>query len=395
MKIQMITMENYTICNEIEHCDISSFSNPISFNCYDINVIDFNSKKFWNSGFNIQKSCEQDLNNIYKMIKKSSSTIIVLFPQNIYSGVGTCAKNKIDSIKTVIGLAVGINEYDVFYDNSEVNIENENCKATFAFENTPFDKIMASESKQNVAIRSDNIIITTVDLMKNGGIPLNNFINKYIKNGEKEPIPDWLNDIEFYNDSCIKEKIQQSEEVIKKEQEKIESNNNILKKNNKYKSMLYSTGKELELIILDILKSVYDIEIEDLDDEKKEDFNFEYSNTTYIGEIKGINKAVQFENVAQLLKHIAIYKDRLPKEEVNKSIKGLLFINHERKIKPSDRHTVDNNHAKFAKVNGILIIDTITLLNIVDDFFNKKITKSEFRKMLLNNDGLLNYEKKC
>ena len=85
-KIQIIQYNTSEQNYEHENITISTFKTPISFDNYDINIIDLSSENIWKtkSPHFDNTIHSQDFNNLKSMLFDSNnSKIIILYPQNI------------------------------------------------------------------------------------------------------------------------------------------------------------------------------------------------------------------------------------------------------------------------------------------------------------------------
>ena len=219
---------------------------------------------------------------------------------------------------------------------------------------------------------------------------INVFIKTYCKSDkEKEIIPEWINNINFYNDEELNKK---KEENILKIKE-IENNNRQLdkelEKNLEVKSILYTNGDELVKVVLEILDEILEYDSSKFVDEGREDFLIKKEDVTFVGEIKGVSSAVENKNVSQLDVHVQSYLDEIQTEETDENVKGLLIINHQRNKPIEERQKVHEHQIKLAKRNGSLIIETITLLKMFEKYKLGNMTKEECKNILKDKIGLL------
>lgn len=157
------------------------------------------------------------------------------------------------------------------------------------------------------------------------------------------------------------------------------------------KSILYTNGDELVDVVFDILEEMIGCDLSEFVDEKKEDFLFTVNNYVFIGEIKGVNHNVKNENISQLELHYQGYIDEHEGVNVN-TIKALLIINHQRKKDLKEREKIKDTQVKLAERNGSLIIETYTLLRLLEKYRKKLITRDTIIEMLMNNTGYLDIE---
>ena len=113
-------------------------------------------------------------------------------------------------------------------------------------------------------------IYTTLDIKSEE--QLLDFLNHNKLFKEKTEVPEWLNQIKFYNDEEITQKINENNLKINDLKVDNENNKKILDKNLYYKKMLVSSGDELVNIVFDVLQEILEIDLTSFVDEKKEDF---------------------------------------------------------------------------------------------------------------------------
>ena len=71
------------------------------------------------------------------------------------------------------------------------------------------------------------------------------------------------------------------------------------------------------------------------------------------------------------------------------NIVSLLVINHQRTKPLKDRDIVHGEQIKLAQRNGSLIVETVTLLKMFEQFLSGQISKKECIDMFINEKGLL------
>ena len=241
--------------------------------------------------------------------------------------------------------------------------------------------VLKSKGNNPVMIKKDNIYITTLDVSFNENLEI---LLRKIGLIEKENLdePDWIKDFKFFDDDKQKEKILNSESLIKKEEEKIKNAREILQINSRYKSILYTQGEKLVDVVKDIISEMLDIDLSGFIDKKKEDIRFEYNNDVFIGEIKGIADNVKSKNLSQLDNHFTAFVDENPNIDEEKIFK-LLIINSQRELPLDKRDSIDNKQiAQAEKKYKSLIIETKTLLKLFEDYKNQKINREEIIEKL-------------
>ena len=111
------------------------------------------------------------------------------------------------------------------------------------------------------------------------------------------------------------------------------------------------------------------------------------NDKVFIGEIKGVTPNVKKANVSQLDVHVQEHLD--DNDEESKNIIALLIINHQRNKPISAREGVNDEVIKWAERNGSLIVETITLLKLFEQYLLGKKSRDESIDTLANTTGLL------
>jgi len=392
-KIQLISYVSFNLRNYDNFLEVSTLSNPISFDNYDVNIIDFSNTNMWSSYFNTNDTITNDIKNLNSMLTNNTkSVVIVVFPQNITVGqYKSEAKNYLGTIKEKIRNLTFLNNYNCFYENSEVKIGDETCMASFAFDSNDYEKILfTNNTNKAVAIRNENIIITSANIINN----LNtNLLYKFLKDigiiNLKEEIPEWVYKYQFYNDEELSSNIEVSKERIKEEKEKIGEYQKRANENLGYKKLLYSNGEELVEQVFKILENIFEISLENFEDDKREDFLFRKNDITFIGEIKGVTSNVKSEHISQLNVHVSKYNDKLQEQLKEEKVLALLIINFERNKPLDKRNEIHNNQLELANKLDILIVDTFNLLKLFEKVLKGEISRKDAVSKIISSKGLL------
>ena len=128
-------------------------------------------------------------------------------------------------------------------------------------------------------------------------------------------------------------------------------------------------------------------DLSEFTDKKKEDFKFTLGDKVFIGEIKGVTPNVKKANVSQLDVHVQEYMD--DNDEQVENIIALLIIDHQRGKAIAEREKVHEEVIKLAERNGSLIVDTMTLLRLFEQYTLKEKSREECIELLESNTGLL------
>lgn len=399
------------IFSENSNIKITTFSDYQSFDMYNINIINLNCDSIWkcdSSQINTL-NIKDDLIPLKQSIKSCNNKIIIVMPINhtfyykkSYNG-NYIESKKLKNLSTIVTKM--LRDYvceeipDYVYDKCKTTIDNFEFNSDFYFNEINENNILLisdNGNKVNTFI-SDNLIITTLDIFgyksnENPNEKLNTYINNIYKSDDEELLPDWLNEIQFFDDKKYIDKIEKSKKEIEKLKEEINKNQQKLNDNNKIKGILYKTGDDLNKEIINILDDILK-EHNDFDDVYEEDYKFISNNTTFLVETKGLNNEVSGQNVTDAFSHLTIYEDNLEKQNIIEDTKCLFFVASERKKCISERKKINSRQETIAKRNNTLIIDTPTFLNIYEDFLNKKISKDEIIKMFKEQFGVIKYQK--
>lgn len=399
------------IFSENSNIKITTFSDYQSFDMYNINIINLNCDSIWkcdSSQINTL-NIKDDLIPLKQSIKSCNNKIIIVMPINhtfYYKksyNENYIESKKLKNLSTIVTKM--LRDYvceeipDYVYDKCKTTIDNFEFNSDFYFNEINENNILLisdNGNKVNTFI-SDNLIITTLDIFgyksnENPNEKLNTYINNIYKSDDEELLPDWLNEIQFFDDKKYIDKIEKSKKEIEKLKEEINKNQQKLNDNNKIKGILYKTGDDLNREIINILEDILK-EHNDFDDVYEEDYKFISNNTTFLVETKGLNNEVSGQNVTDAFSHLTIYEDNLEKQNIIEDTKCLFFVASERKKCISERKKINSRQETIAKRNNTLIIDTPTFLNIYEDFLNKKISKDEIIKMFKEQFGVIKYQK--
>lgn len=408
--IQIITYDNYKYS---EYSDklykISKLGEIQALDDFQICIIDLSNKYIWRYDETqpINVNCYQDLLTIKEAIINSNiSKIVIVLPQNEefyyykkYKSNGyvldKCIQlkdNRENVMKIISNNLLHIKEVKLSFERTKTIIEDNSVEADFNLTDyqEKFEAITFSKNSNKVTtIRKDKIFLTTLKILDNDEY-LKLFIENYCKDKqEKEEVPEWLNNINFFNDEQLKEDKGNNLTKISEIKQKNNQIDRELDKNLEYKSILYTNSDELVQVVMSILDELLDYDSSEFVDEKREDFLIKKEDITFIGEIKGVSSAIANKNVSQLDVHVQSYLDNLQEDGKEEKVKGLLIINHQRNKPIEERQEVHEHQVNLAKRNGSLIIETQTLLKIFEKYKLGEITKEECKKLFEDNIGLL------
>ena len=407
MKIQIITGNNEL--NGSDNVTVSDYSNPISPDGFDVNVIDLSYVGLWKyNGNNAGKlDNNNDLKHISKMISDSNrSRTIYVYPQDakyLYDHVNNCYRHNM-RIKDLITSDSYHHDYTlcfpsfestkiVVFESTVTTINNVEYTSAFRFDRV-IDTIITKSEKSNkiTTIKSEKgCIYTTLDICSSIEKVLN-FVETIFGKETVSDIPDWVQHYEFGSDKELRQTINSSRQQISDLQKKIDNAEKELSNNNRYKSILVNNGDSLVEVVFDILEKLLDCDLSSFVDEKKEDFRIEKESLVFIGEIKGITSNVKNENISQLDVHYQSYLDEIEDEHKQKDVKAILIINPLRNKMLEERDPVNERQIELAKRNGSLIIETVTLLKMFELFTNGVLSSERCLKILEEKTGILSID---
>ncbi len=398
--IQLISFEGKTNIKG-EGIVVNSLNSPRSFDEFDINVIDLSNEYIWrcDNDSKIEINCIKDFKSLNHMIvNKSKTFILILLPQNLTfeydwgylsNGKGYRSheelKNMIpEFIKIFNNLFKGLDYNNVFYENTRTEIEGKKYAASFYYETN--DSVTKSiGGNKATTIKVDDIYFSFLNIENADN--LNAFLKCIGILKPREDRPGWFDTLEYFDDNVQKANISESKRIIDDENQKIKEAEIVLENNDRYKSILYTTGDELVEVIFDIIQELWDVDLSGFEDERNEDFVFEHNGNIYIGEIKGVNHNIKNENISQLDVHVQGYLDAHPEVSEDRII-ALLIMNHQKNKEPNKREPVHERQIKLAERNGCLIVETPVLLDIYSKYRNDILTKQELLE-IFKSKGLL------
>lgn len=380
--------------------EVNSIHDAKSLDDFEINIIDLNDKDMWKyQGSPEYIESLADIKSMEAMIANSCKTeIVVLFPQNIVCKynylksekkyINQCELKDIinRSLKKVINqLCKKFQTVNCIYENTETKIEGISIKAAFYFSGSDDIALIHSTSGKKVACKYENIIATTLHLENYNQII--QFLTRIGLISEKQEIPKWMEEVQMFDDIQQLDLIRENREKIQIAEQEIDKAKKVMDQNNRYKSILYTTGDELVEVTLDILGQILNYDFSQFEDKKNEDFLAEIGDDVFIGEIKGVNHNVKSENISQLDVHYQGYLDNNDKQPEN--VHALLIMNHQKNKPVADREAVHERQVNLAKRNRSLIIDTYMLLKMFEKFRQNEISREACIDILKSNTGIL------
>lgn len=389
---------------------VSDISNPHSFDQYEVNIINLNDRNIWrhDGGTYTALNCQNDFKSLGTIMANSKKAkILILLPQDLqfqyeyhenrtsYSGNNGYRKFRrlkdmlLELKKNLLSSLIQI-PYDLVFENTSTLINGNAVYSSFYFDvYSTEDSITQSQgsNKTTTISMSERLFMSTLNLDDIGN--LKGFLSFLGLIKEKEKSPEWINDVEFFDDIEQKETVASSYSEIERLKKEIEKSEKKLAKNSRYKSILYTNGQELVDVVFEMLENMLEYDLNEFIDAKKEDFILKWEDVTFIGEIKGVTSNIRSEYISQLDVHYHGYVDKLFEEERHENVKAILIINHQRNKNIKARQPVHAIQMQLAERNGSLIIESSTLLNLFEQYLREEITVEEIKELLIHHTGLL------
>ena len=285
--------------------------------------------------------------------------------------------------------------YHLMFEISKTKCCGKEIEADFSFYDLPnnykqLTKNIGAEHATTIEVRN-NLIFTTLDLFdSNKKIVF--FLSEIGLESHAILAPEWIKEIQFYNDCEQNEIIEKANEQIRKAKSEIKQATDILSENIFYKRVLFESGTPLVESVFKMLEKMLNYDLSSFVDNKQEDFKIILPDVTFIGEIKGINTNVKAENVSQLEVHCSEYSDQLDDEGRTENIKGILIINYQRTKPLDERDSVNQKQINIAIRNGSLIVTSDVFLLLFERFMLGQITTEQIKQIFIEKKGLLTHQ---
>lgn len=396
--IQIITYSGKEVKYKGNVVKQNSLHDIQSLDEFDINVIDLSANTLWECDVDSRETINSisDFISISEMItNRNKSKVVILYPQNCnftyikYSSqYSEELKNMLNSLskKILAKLFQPLSNIELVYENTRTALQAEEFLASFYFKNEDEALLTSVSSNKPTAIMVKNVVLSTLCVDNIEKLII--LLNELGLLEEKQEVPEWFSEISMFDDTDQKEIIQESTEKIELEQKKINQAQVILDKNNRLKSVLYTTGNELVELVFEIFEEILECDLSGFVDLKKEDLLIETEEVIFIGEIKGVNSNVKSTNISQVDTHYHDYLETHSEVEENK-LKALLIINHQKNKAIKEREPVMEQQINLAKRNSSLIVETLTLLKVLELYRNNKVTKEKIISVFKKREGLL------
>lgn len=387
-QIQLIKIKTDEESIKSKDITISSLDKPLSFDLFDINIIDLNSISIWygSDRNHLKTHYKKDFEILKKLLNNSNSINILIFPQNMEIQWSTPLQYHAEELSKM-GELISDNKISLVYERNYVEIEGNRFFADFYFSDDENMIIEAEKSNKALVISpKQNLYFSTLELSSYKDLKI--FLTKINVISKRHNAPVWFDELNYFNDLELKDLIHEQELIISQSKEKIKESQYILDSNSKFKSILFTQSNDLVSVVLEILGNIFCYDFSKFEDIKKEDFRMELNDLILIGEIKGVKGNVKSKYISQVDVHLQDYLENNDCIQDDKKVKSVLIINYQRDIHPLNREKINDQQIKIAKRNNCLIIDSHSLLKTYEKFLNKELDVKKLKEYIGNKKGL-------
>lgn len=407
MKIQIICNNKNIKSNDYE-ITYSPFGAPQTFDSFDVNIIDLQDESVWrNEGSSAQElNCSNDFKSLHTLIESAKkSKCIILFPHNFIMRYHKLSlpnpryeysyllKDRLNWLSDILDTLLPRNNHAIFKYNLVYELSKTKCgggefNSAFCFDagaNIAITKAEGSGKATTIKFTEKSILTTLILANKS----LKDFLEAIGIKDDKRDYPDWLKELDRFDDVAQREKIEESNRKVDELKCVIAQSNAKLDKNLWYKSMLTENDKALVEVVFDVLQRMLGCDLSEFVDEFNEDFLIRLESVTFVGEIKGVTSNVKNEHISQLDVHYQTYCDKLIEEGKEERVKALLIINPQRNKPISERGEINERQIELAERNKSLIILTEDLLTIFEKFTAGELSGEKILNAFETRTGLL------
>lgn len=381
--------------------EVNAFDKAKVFDDFDLNIIDLTDENLWRNKADNYRGVESinDLQTVGDLRRRSQKKSLVLLPRNYclnynyYSSryhSEVALKDIIEDMKKAVLSVFSLEDLCLHFGRTTTSFGDTTADSDFYFDQVTEYSAITVNQNTITSIQRENLYVTTLQL--NNGNQLKQFLLEIkLLKPEKQEAPKWVDEIKAFDDEEQRINIENSQIRIEHEQEIIEIAELRLAENNKWKSVLYTTGEELVNVVCEMLKEIFSINVESFVDEHNEDYRFEYLGKTVIIEIKGVANNVKASYVSQLDHHVHVYLDEHDEKRLEDTV-SLLIINHQRNKPLEEREPVPEDHINLAERNGNLIIEIQDLFWMFEKYKMGELTDLDCWRSISTQKGILRIE---
>ncbi|GGF07506.1 hypothetical protein GCM10011611_11200 [Aliidongia dinghuensis] len=202
--------------------------------------------------------------------------------------------------------------------------------------------------------------------------------------------PDWVDQIPMPFVAAINADIAQKNAEIKLLSDEIAANEQKRADIEKWKKLVYATGRELEQIFEE---AIVKLGAQTTPANAEEEFVFEYMGKFGVVECKGVGKSVSLEHVRQADSHVLKFL-----ETDKPDGKGVLLGNAWRNLPPSERGAADTpvfptNVVKHAVQREIALVGAADFLCAFCEFLEGKMSGEAILDAMLTQSGIVDFRR--
>jgi hypothetical protein len=202
--------------------------------------------------------------------------------------------------------------------------------------------------------------------------------------------PDWVDQIPMPFVNAIKAEIAQKNVAIDSLQQEIAARAQKLAAIEKWKKLVYTTGRELEQIFEE---AVIKLGAKTKPAAAEEEFIFEHKGNAGVVECKGVGKSISLEHVRQTDSHVLKF---IAAE--NRNGKGVLLGNAWRNLPPSERGGTDtpifpDNVVKHAAQREIALVGAGDFLDVFCRFLKGEVSGEAILDAINTQSGIVDFRR--
>ena len=216
----MIQLIKKKVGEKLNNIEVNEISNPKSLDQYSMNIIDLNDNDIWRYNYDRYDSINliNDFKSLGVMLDNSKrATNILILPQDLLFRYNYGFINHKSSIKnyqrnirlkdmlpylkdSILNKIVEF-PYPLLFENTSTKIIDKNIESSFYFNNVSEERVVSESlvsDKVTSILAKENLYVTTLklDSLEN----INSYLDFLGLTNKKEEIPEWINDINFFND---------------------------------------------------------------------------------------------------------------------------------------------------------------------------------------------------
>ena len=225
-------------------------------------------------------------------------------------------------------------------------------------------------------------------------------IINYTNGLTSEEAPGFLEKTQVFSQIKLSRDIKKINSKIKKQRTQLKEKEEEHDNYNKWKDLLWQTDKALEHIVKDFFKEFFHLDFEPhfTDDGEEIDLVGDHEESRIIIEVKGKTGCINLkEDVRQAIDRVTQFAEEWDDPKVMMVVNPYRLKELDRRPPSESEQLVADHATNKASINGIGIILTTDIFDIIQDILRKKLTKKEQIQLLeeiFKSKGLYRYIKK-